>query len=239
MTVLPSSKYQEIQQLILADIKSGKYQEGQLIPKEVDLAKKFNVSRPTISHAIHNLAQSGYLERRKKRGTIVKHSKIKQQFTHVISSYNEEIDENGMKATTKVIFFGQVESNQEVASALNIDENTEIYKLVRLRYADNEPVVLVTTYLPYNDFEELENINFNQVSLYQELDQLGHGITHVQRKLEVRLADQGEAEILNISESSPVYYFHTIGSDRDGRKIEYSIATYRGDLNYFMMELDR
>ena len=85
---MPSPKYLEIQILLLQRIKNGDYQEGQLIPKEVDLAEQLNVSRPTVRHAIRNLVQAGYLERRKKRGTIVTQTKIKQQFTHVIESYN-------------------------------------------------------------------------------------------------------------------------------------------------------
>ena len=76
MTKLPSAKYKEIQNQLLNDIKTGKYSEGELIPKEVDLAQELNVSRPTIRHAIQNLVNAGYLERRKKRGTIGKHTKI-------------------------------------------------------------------------------------------------------------------------------------------------------------------
>lgn len=62
---MPSPKYLEIQNLLLQRIKNGDYQEGQLIPKEVDLAEQLNVSRPTVRHAIRNLVQAGYLERRK------------------------------------------------------------------------------------------------------------------------------------------------------------------------------
>ena len=69
---MPSPKYLEIQNLLLQRIKNGDYQEGQLIPKEVDLAEQLNVSRPTVRHAIRNLVQAGYLERRKKRCSFYK-----------------------------------------------------------------------------------------------------------------------------------------------------------------------
>ena len=58
---MPSPKYLEIQNLLLQRIKNGDYQEGQLIPKEVNLAEQLNVSRPTVRHAIRNLVQAGYL----------------------------------------------------------------------------------------------------------------------------------------------------------------------------------
>lgn len=236
---MPSPKYLEIQNLLLQRIKNGDYQEGQLIPKEVDLAEQLNVSRPTVRHAIRNLVQAGYLERRKKRGTIVTQTKIKQQFTHVIESYNTEIQNNGLVAKTQVMNFSTEKASDEVAEALTIKPNTEVYKLVRLRSADNKPVVFVVTYLPIAQLPDLQKIDFTHHSLYSELAQAGLEITHVSRKIEVHPATEEEAQLLETDIKAPIFYFHTIGFTKDHRALEYSIASYRGDLNYFMVEIDK
>ena len=236
---MPSPKYLEIQNLLLQRIKNGDYQEGQLIPKEVDLAEQLNVSRPTVRHAIRNLVQAGYLERRKKRGTIVTQTKIKQQFTHVIESYNTEIQNNGLVAKTQVLNFSTEKASDEVAEALTIKPNTEVYKLVRLRSADNKPVVFVVTYLPIAQLSDLQKIDFTHHSLYSELAKAGLEITHVSRKIEVHPATEEEAQLLKTDIKAPIFYFHTIGFTKDHRALEYSIASYRGDLNYFMVEIDK
>lgn len=236
---MPSPKYLEIQNLLLQRIKNGDYQEGQLIPKEVDLAEQLNVSRPTVRHAIRNLVQRGYLERRKKRGTIVTQTKIKQQFTHVIESYNTEIQNNGLVAKTQVLNFSTEKASDEVAEALTIKPNTEVYKLVRLRSADNKPVVFVVTYLPIAQLPDLQKIDFTHHSLYSELAKAGLEITHVSRKIEVHPATEEEAQLLETDIKAPIFYFHTIGFTKDHRALEYSIASYRGDLNYFMVEIDK
>ena len=236
---MPSPKYLEIQNLLLQRIKNGDYQEGQLIPKEVDLAEQLNVSRPTVRHAIRNLVQAGYLERRKKRGTIVTQTKIKQQFTHVIESYNTEIQNNGLVAKTQVLNFSTEKANDEVAEALTIKPNTEVYKLVRLRSAYNKPVVFVITYLPIAQLPDLQKIDFTHHSLYSELAKAGLEITHVSRKIEVHPATEEEAQLLETDIKAPIFYFHTIGFTKDHRALEYSIASYRGDLNYFMVEIDK
>lgn len=236
---MPSPKYLEIQNLLLQRIKNGDYQEGQLIPKEVDLAEQLNVSRPTVRHAIRNLVQAGYLERRKKRGTIVTQTKIKQQFTHVIESYNTEIQNNGLVAKTQVLNFSTEKASDEVAEALTIKPNTEVYKLVRLRSADNKPVVFVVTYLPIAQLSDLQKIDFTHHSLYSELAKAGLEITHVSRKIEVHPAMEEEAQLLETDIKAPIFYFHTIGFTKDHRALEYSIASYRGDLNYFMVEIDK
>lgn len=236
---MPSPKYLEIQNLLLQRIKNGDYQEGQLIPKEVDLAEQLNVSRPTVRNAIRNLVQAGYLERRKKRGTIVTQTKIKQQFTHVIESYNTEIQNNGLVAKTQVLNFSTEKASDEVAEALTIKPNTEVYKLVRLRSADNKPVVFVVTYLPIAQLSDLQKIDFTHHSLYSELAKAGLEITHVSRKIEVHPATEEEAQLLETDIKAPIFYFHTIGFTKDHRALEYSIASYRGDLNYFMVEIDK
>ena len=236
---MPSPKYLEIQNLLLQRIKNGDYQEGQLIPKEVDLAEQLNVSRPTVRHAIRNLVQGGYLERRKKRGTIVTQTKIKQQFTHVIESYNTEIQNNGLVAKTQVLNFSTEKASDEVAEALTIKPNTEVYKLVRLRSADNKPVVFVITYLPIAQLPDLQKIDFTHHSLYSELAKAGLEITHVSRKIEVHPATEEEAQLLETDIKAPIFYFHTIGFTKDHRALEYSIASYRGDLNYFMVEIGK
>ena len=236
---MPSPKYLEIQNLLLQRIKNGDYQEGQLIPKEVDLAEQLNVSRPTVRHASRNLVQAGYLERRKKRGTIVTQTKIKQQFTHVIESYNTEIQNNGLVAKTQVLNFSTEKASDEVAEALTIKPNTEVYKLVRLRSADNKPVVFVVTYLPIAQLPDLQKIDFTHHSLYSELAKAGLEITHVSRKIEVHPATEEEAQLLETDIKAPIFYFHTIGFTKDHRALEYSIASYRGDLNYFMVEIDK
>lgn len=237
MINLPSAKYLGIQKLLLQKIKDGSYPEGKLIPKEVDLAKQLGVSRPTVRHAIWNLVEAGYLERRKKRGTIVKHAKLEQQFTHVIESFNDEIANNGSKAKTKVLTFKIIKPSDEVKSALDLQDTDSVYQLVRLRFADEKPIVLVTTYLPVHPLPDLKQTNFEHVSLYQTLAKSNLAVTHVRRKLEVHAATQYESQLLQIHKHDPVFYFHTIGSTNKDQKLEYSIATYRGDKNYFVIDI--
>lgn len=220
-------------------ITNGHYQEGDLIPKEFDLAEKYQVSRPTIRHAVQDLVNQGYLERRKHVGTIVKQTKIGQEFTHVLQSYNSEMSQKGLIAQTQVLFFKKEKASAEVAKALDLTENAPVYKLTRLRSADGNPIVLVTTYLPASKLSDFEKIDFTQQSLYQELEKRSLPIVHVKRKLEVKSADEMTANLLNIEEKVPIFYFHTYGYTKGEVPLEYSIAMYRGDENYFVIDLKR
>lgn len=231
--------HQQISQDLLLKIQSGTYPESSIIPKEVELAELYRVSRPTIRQAIQKLVNDGYLERKKRRGTIVKRKKIDQEFTHVIESYDSEMSRKGLHPKTKVLTFKEDTASEEIAENLQIKENDVIYKLVRLRYAENSPIVLVTTYLPKDNLPEFLNIDFTVETLYSSLTRLNLPVTIIRRKLDVIKADETTSDLLDIEDGDPIFYFHSIGYTHNKVPIEYSISKYRGDVNSFIFEINR
>ena len=145
----------------------------------------------------------------------------------------------GLKTKTKVLYFQRVVPNSEVQTEFNLSTSVSVFKLIRLRYADNHPIVKVTTYIPASLVPDLEKINFSNISLYSELKKRNLAVTHVVRKLEVKKASSEIAQKLAVKENDPVFYFRTCGYTDKDQKIEYSIATYRGDMNSFIIDLKR
>lgn len=239
MTAKKQPLHQQIEIDLRHKIQNGTYPEKQLIPKEVELAQHYQVSRPTIRQAVQALVDQGFLEKRKRRGTMVKRAKIGQAFTHVISSYDQEIDATGMKPCTKVLVFKAEPATVEVAQQLGLPVAAPVYKLVRLRYADQTPLVLVTTYIPQACFPDFTELDFSQISLYATFAVRQQAVVRVRRKLEVLAADETSADLLDVAIGAPLFYFHTQGYTETGCPIEYSIAKYRGDLNYFRLEIDQ
>src|SRR5205814_7358428 len=54
---------------LLGDIASGRFQPGDRIPTEAELAKKFSASRSTIARAMRDLKSRGLLNRQRGGGT--------------------------------------------------------------------------------------------------------------------------------------------------------------------------
>ncbi|BDR55699.1 GntR family transcriptional regulator [Xylocopilactobacillus apis] len=232
-------KYQVIAADLLHKIQTGVYPQNTLIPPELELATQFQVSRPTVRQAIATLVNEGYLERRRKRGTLVKKTKIEQEFTHLIESYSTEMSAKGIYPKTNLLYFAEEKATSEVTQNLHVDPGAVVFKLVRLRYADGQPVVLVTTYVPKERIPELVNYDFAKDSLYSTLEKHQLKVTRVIRKLEVVEASETTANLLNIAVNKPVFYFHTQGLTGDGRPIEFSIAEYRGDINSFVIDVQQ
>lgn len=232
-------KYKAIENDLRAAIENGTYKEGDLIPKEMELVAQYAVSRPTVRQAIANLVNDGLLQKKQHVGTVVRANKIGQEFTHVIESYDKEMRAKGLTTSTQVLAYQDEPATAEVAEKLGLHEGDQVYKLIRLRFAGEQPIVLVTSYLPYAVLPGFGSIDFNHTSLYNELNKAGKPVTHVQRKLEVVSGDETTSALLNVPTGAPLFYFRTQGSCPDGEIVEYSQAKYRGDSNYFIFDLDK
>lgn len=80
--------------------------------------------------------------------------------------------------------------------------------------------------MPCRLFEHLSDIDFEKESLYQTFHKEGRDITSIKRKLDVILADETCADLLDIKNGDPLFYFHSTGYDATHTVIEYSIAKY-------------
>lgn len=228
--------YKAIKDELVKLIKSNVYQEGEEIPSDEELAKTYGVSRPTVRRAIQELVDEGYLERRPYHGTIVCPSKIEQAYTSVLRSFNDEMLQNDHVPKTRVINARLDRASKRVAGQLEIEDGARVFKLVRLRYADGHPNVIVQTYVPLDVYPGIAKVDFRSKSLYAFFEDCGKPVVVANRRLEIDLADPNMAALLDIPQGDPVYRFSTTARIESGRIVEYSLATYRGRSNVFAFE---
>lgn len=231
--------YSSIRDDLLAKIKNGTYKEGDVIPSEIELAKSYGVSRPTVRQALQILANDGYVEKRRRRGTIVTKPKVNQGFTLGVRSFEEDMNREGRTVRSTVIIFKRERANEEVAANLELKPREEVYKLVRLRYVDEKPNVFVESYIPVEPYPDFERYDFAEKRMYGAMNECGHPVTRAHRRLDVIKADPATAALLDVEPGDPLFLFHTVGRESDGRAVEYSVATYRGENNTFEFNVSR
>ena len=64
-------KHNEISGYLETEIAAGRYRDGDRLPSEAQLVKKFGVSRPTVARALRDLEVKGLINRRAGSGTYV------------------------------------------------------------------------------------------------------------------------------------------------------------------------
>lgn len=238
---VPIPLYYQLKKQLLDIILSGKLQVGSLLPPENELCKFLDISRPTVRQALTELSDEGYLERHKGKGTFVAKPKVKDRFLCELKSFNEEMREKGIVPRTKVIALKKVPGIPGHNDKLCLPFDSPLIHLYRVRYDDNTPLVLVNTYLPYNGFELLLDVDFNEKSLYSVMDELYQvQISYARREIEAVPAHKDVSDFLKIAEGSPICLVHTLGyTSQEVKPIEYSIASYRGDRTKFTIETYR
>ena len=67
-----ATKADQVEEQVLHYLRSGNFKPGDTIPKEEELSKALNVSRPVIREALSRLRMFGMIESRKRRGAILR-----------------------------------------------------------------------------------------------------------------------------------------------------------------------
>jgi len=236
----PIPLYFQLEKLILEEIENEAYPVGSMIPTEKELSQMFGISRTTVRQAISDLVRKERLYRVKSKGTFVARPKISQGFIQSIQSFDADVRSAGGMPSTEVLALEVMELPEEIAYQMSVAPNTKVIYLYRKRYADDEPIVRVETYLPYEQCSFVLGNDFSEKSLYEVLSERDETrVTHIIRTCEAHSANAEDAAILGVKRGRPIHYFISMGYNKNEKLIEYSIAHYRGDQSKFRVELFR
>ena len=238
---IPIPLYYQLKKQILAFIENARIKEGEMLPPENDICKTLNVSRPTVRQAFIELANEGYLSRYKGKGTYVSAPKVNDRFFSKIESFHDEMVEKGYNPHTLVLKHEKVAGPHEAKVRLAVPLDSPLIYLSRVRSIDKTPLVFVETYLPYDEYKDLMNVDFTVNSLYDSLEKLyKKRVNRVKREFIAANARNNDAKLLHIARNKAICLVKTVAySISSPNPVEFSIARYRGDLNKFSVELSR
>ena len=233
----PIPLYFQIKENLMYKIKSHLYEVGNLIPSETELQQEYKVSRITIRRAVRELVQEGYLTTRQGKGTFVSKPKASQEL-NLITSWAETMMWLGMHPETKHIQFSEVTAPINIVKSLSMSVGDKIYKIERLRYANNEPVCWMVNYLNPRYVPELLKKGLIGESLYETLEKRYNIILNAAvEKVEAKAATGKEASLLNIRRGSPLLYVTRTTYDADDIPIEVVTAASRADKYAYTVQL--
>lgn len=236
----PVPFYYQLKQILAQDIESGRYEPGDRLPGEHDLCQAFDVSRTVVRQALAELETEGLLQRRKGRGTFVMPRKVSESLFQNLTGLYEDVTARGGTLRSEVRRLERVPASVSVATELGLEEEDAVIVLDRLRFVNEVPWVVVTTYLPYELCPQLLQEDMEYQSLYAVLEQrYGIGIAYGRRSVEATTANAAIARALKIEEKDPILLLRSTSYGEDDRPIEHFIASHRGDLSRFEVNLVR
>ena len=142
-----SPLYKQLMQKLRSDIQNGVYPVHSRIPSEQELCDTYQVSRVTVRKALAELTQEGLLNRHQGKGTFVGVPRIRKDLRDV-NSFHDICRVMGSVPTTRLLHVQWVYPEETDARELNCEPGEQVLEIVRLRLADDIPVMLETNRFP-------------------------------------------------------------------------------------------
>lgn len=186
--------YLRVIEKIKQDIDDGVYREGEKLPSEFELSKQLGVSRATLREALRILEDEKFVVRKHGVGTFIS---SKPPFTSGIEelfSVTDMITRAKMTPGTKVLVAEKVLATEREAERLKIEPNSPIYRIVRIRYADETPVVYCVDKIPAHLVSNPKALTEGK-SLFDALEQevgrrVAYAITHIEPSVNTEISTQ-------------------------------------------------
>jgi GntR family transcriptional regulator len=226
----PIPLYYQLMQELRQMIETGELKPGDTIPTESELMERYDLSRATVRQAVLHLAQEGYVRRLKARGTFVNTPPEKPQFIGTLKGFAEEMKQKGLSFATKVLEKKVIPSPLHVAEKLHIPSSDPVFYLKRLRFIQNEPVLIAESHLPWKLCRGIEDEDFEVRSLYEVLKKkYDIALSSGRREFEPVLpCSDEEIRLLKITSRTPILGVESVVYSRNNIPVEYVEIKMKG-----------
>lgn len=232
-------QYVRIRETLRRSLQAGKFQIGDQIPSETELAQTHVVSRMTARRAVNELAGEGLLVRQSGLGTFVCDPKYSRKGSR-LTSFHEEMALQGHHPISRVLSQGVREATKDVAAKLHLDAGEKVIRIVRLRYIDAKPVVLQKAYLPYQLFSDLlDRTDLDTQSLYQVYEQRGFEIIKGRDRITAIKPNAEKVKLLEMAPTIPVILMERVTYAKGDKLIEFVRSYARSDKYAYEVEILR
>lgn len=235
--------YRRLASILQKMIKQGALVPYTSLPPERDLAEGLRIGRVTVRNAYKELLAQGYVVSRHGSGTYIadQPSRISQSLWR-LTSFSENMLAHGKNARTEILSQNIAIADNDERLKLGLAENSQVLRLARLRFADNEPVAIENAVIPLEYMGEHIGAYIGQApdydqSLYALLAKRGFRPVTALQRLTAVVLDAEQASLLNLKKGAPALFIERVARLKDQRAVEYTRSLYRSDAFDFVAEL--
>ncbi len=227
--MVPSSRHAAIAAALREQIESGALPAGAPLPSEAQLTAEFGVSRGTVRQALAKLRADGMIVGGRGRSPVVARPMLSQSFDQLLS-FTVWAQTLGRTPTAQTLELARRPVAAGAAAALELAPGAPVFQLKRLRLLDGEPVMIETTTFIEPVGRLLVDCDLDGGSIYAQLADRGVTFSEAQQKIAAIAANGEQATLLKLPRRAPLLEVRRRALDPDGRPLEWSYDTYRGDV---------
>jgi len=218
--------YLRIKTWLLSRIEAGDWREGDRIPSEPELARRFKVARMTVNRAVRELAAAHLLVRTPGSGTFVAPPRHEATLVE-IRSIADEIRRGGGVHSTDVKAVAEARADRALAAELGVSEGDPLFQTVLLHRADGVPVQLEERWVVPAVAPDYLAQDFVQVTPSEYLMRVAP-LARVDYRIEACLPDESTRAALDLVAGEPCLLLHRCTFSR-GRAASSANLWYPGN----------
>jgi GntR family transcriptional regulator len=230
--------YYQLQEVLENLIDQGIYKPNQKLPSENQIKDQLGISRQTVQKALNHLVDRGIAYRIQGKGTFVADKSI--QYSIIANlSFSGQILGLNKKVRSKVLSAEEIKVHDLIKKILRTKDNAKFYSIQRIRYVDEVPISIQTSYLPSELVPGLIDKNIEEISMFKLIkDNYDLDIGDAFETLQAVKATKYEAQLLDITEGDAVFLLERTTKIKSGEILEFVKTILRGDKGKFYVELN-
>lgn len=224
------NKFREIFLDLEQKILNKEYPPQTLLPSENQLIKMYGVSRETIRKALNLLKDTGYIQKKQGKGSIVLDINRFDFPVSGLTSFKELQDAQHIQNETKVVQLTKVAVSPHLHEITDWPVASEAWKLVRQRKIDGEIVILDRDYLDAHIIQQLPKDRAED-SIFDYFEQdLGLAIAYAQKEITVEPVTKELRDLMDLTlQDQHVVVVRSLVYLEDTRCFQYSESIHRLD----------
>ncbi len=222
--------YYQISREIIEKIQTGELLPGMRVPSENEIVKKYEVSNTTARKILNEIESLGWALKIKGKGTFVQRNTIERSATRILS-FTKNMIEAGYTPSTKILETKEIaDGYSALISGRKYTIKGPVFKIHRLRYANNIPMMMEVRYINKQFCPDIENQDFSGSlydNVYEKIYKLR--LSEVVQELSAIMMNTGIKEFFDVKEATPAFLIEGVTFCGKEMILEMEKSIYRGD----------
>ncbi|WP_422478491.1 GntR family transcriptional regulator [Pleomorphochaeta sp. DL1XJH-081] len=236
-------KYQSVFMDIQNKILSGYWPENAMIPTELELCKKHDVSRITVRRALDDLVQMGLIRRARGKGSFVCKTKQYAEYRNgLVSQDGVEFD---TRIFNRILEDSLYDPNSDLAKnllpnfKLSPASGDGLVRIRLVRLVDDHPYAVMSIFVPESISKQVDRemlVRRSFLDVYELCT--GNKIVTLHRSVSAVIPDDEQCNLLGARSGTAHLWMKNTACLADETPVAMNYALYNGNLFDFAVSID-
>ena len=233
-------RYQQITDVLIEEIASGRFPVGSTLPPELDLCQRFGVSRFTMREALRRLRELGLVSRRRGAGTAVIAAQPLGPYVQSLASTTELL-QYPPETRLELASSAALRADRTQAALLRCRTGQQWVRVSGLRRAGRgAPICWSDIYVVPDYAGVAELVGTEPKPVYRIIEEhFGESVTGVRVELFAGTTPAELAAPLGVKAGTPALYILRRYTGNGGRVFEVSVSVHPAGRFVYSIEMQR